>query len=191
MIEKEIFPDKLLNKNSDKFKNSNPRIQRVLSMLLDHIIMCIIIVPLGVLIFGIISQFEEYLNKPIGMILIWSPMFLYFNKDFFKAKSGAKRFLGYQIIDNKTKKPASELQCFLRNLTIIAWPIEVLVGLINPERRIGDFLANTKVIPSEKEKLKSIWSDMKNTKLKTNFIGILIIGGLYFYGLSQLMPLMR
>jgi uncharacterized RDD family membrane protein YckC len=191
MIEKEIIPDKLLNKNSDKFKNSNPRIQRVLSMLLDHIIMCIIIVPLGVLIFGIISQFDEYLNKPIGMILIWSPMFLYFNKDFFKAKSGAKRFLGYQIIDNKTKKPASELQCFLRNLTIIAWPIEVLVGLINPERRIGDFLANTKVIPSEKEKLKSIWSDMKNTKLKTNFIGILIIGGLYFYGLSQLMPVMR
>ena len=188
MIEKEIFPDKLLNKNSDKFKNSNPRIQRVLSMLLDHIIMCIIIVPLGVIIFGIISQFEEYLNKPIGMILIWSPMFLYFNKDFFKAKSGAKRFLGYQIIDNKTKKPASELQCFLRNLTLIAWPVEVLVGLLNPERRIGDFLANTKVIPSEKEKLKSIWSDMKNTKLKTNFIGILIIGGLYFYGLSYLMP---
>jgi len=188
MIEKEIFPDKLLNKNSDKFKNSNPRIQRVLSMFLDHIIMCIIIVPLGVLIFGIISQFEEYLNKPIGMILIWSPMFLYFNKDFFKAKSGAKRFLGYQIIDNKSKNPASELQCFLRNLTLIAWPIEVLVGLLNPERRIGDFLANTKVIPSEKEKLKSIWSDMKNTKLKTNFIGILIIGGLYFYGLSYLMP---
>ena len=93
-------------------------------------------------------------------------------------------------MDKATEKPATELQCFIRNLTIaIAWPLEVVVGFINPERRIGDFIANTKVVESEKEKLKSIWTDIQNTRLKINFIGILIIGGIYFYVLSLILPI--
>ena len=181
-----IIPELISDKQTPKLKNSNPRIHRVLSMLLDHAIMCILVVPIGILIFGILSQFEEYLNKIIGMIIMYIPIFIYFNKDFFNAKSPAKRILGYQIIDRKTNRNASELQCFVRNLTIIAWPIEVIVGFINPERRIGDFLANTKVIISEKEKFKSIWTDLKNSKLKTNYIWIIVISGIYFYGLSKL-----
>jgi len=170
-----------------KISNTNPRIHRVSSMLLDHIIMIIVIIPIGILIFGIIFQLEEYINKVLGIILMFIPMFVYINKDFFKAKSPAKRILGYQVISRRTNEPASELQCFVRNLTIIAWPIEVIVGFINPERRIGDFLANTKVITSEKEKLKSMWTDLKNFKLKINYISIVIISGFYFYGLSLLL----
>ena len=183
------------NKNKDgiivgeisKVANSNPRINRILSMFLDHCIMCLLIVPLVFLIFGLGALMKDNLNNRIGIILVFIPFFIYLNKDFFYAKSPAKRILGFQVIDRKTNKPANELQCFVRNLTIcVAWPSEVIVGLINPERRIGDFIANTKVVESEKEKLKSIWTELKNTKLKTNFIGILIIGGIYFYGLSQL-----
>ena len=183
------------NKNKDgiivgeisKVANSNPRINRILSMFLDHCIMCLLIVPLGFLIFELGALMKDNLNNGIGIILVFIPFFIYLNKDFFNAKSPAKRILGFQVIDRKTNKPANELQCFVRNLTIcVAWPLEVIVGLINPERRIGDFLANTKVVESEKQKLKSIWTELKNTKLKTNFIGILIIGGIYFYGLSQL-----
>ncbi|MCG2420491.1 RDD family protein [Aequorivita sp. F47161] len=172
-----------------KVANSNSRINRVLSMLLDHCIMCLLIVPLGFLIFGLGALMKDNLNYGIGIILVFIPFFIYLNKDFFKAKSPAKRILGFQVIDRKTNKPANELQCFVRNLTIcVAWPLEVIIGLINPERRIGDFIANTKVVVSEKEKFKSIWTDLKNTKLKSNFIGILIIGGIYFYGLSLLLP---
>ena len=175
-----------------KISNGNPRIIRVLSMLLDHFMMCLIVVPLMVLIFGLGTLMKYNLNSGIEITLVFIPFFIYLNKDFFRAKSPSKRILGFQVIDLKTNKPANELQCFLRNLTIcVAWPLEVIVGLINPERRIGDFIANTKVIVSEKEKLKSIWKDLKNTKLKTNFIGILIIGGIYFYGLSLLLPVMN
>jgi len=125
-------------------------------------------------------------------VIFFFMMFIYLNKDFFNAKSPAKRVLGYQVINRKTEKPASELQCFVRNLTIaVAWPLEVIVGLINPERRIGDFLANTKVVVSEKEKLKTIWTDLKSKTLKLNLIGIIIIGVIYFYGLSLLMPNMN
>jgi uncharacterized RDD family membrane protein YckC len=184
---KEINPNLQSNKNLEKPNNANPRIQRVLSMLLDHVVMTIVIVPLGLLIFGLIYQFEESLNQIIGIGLVFFPMFIYLNKDFFRAKSLAKRFIGYQIVDIKTKEPASELQCFIRNLTLPVWPLEVIVGLINPERRMGDFIANTKVITSKKEALKSIWVDSKNIRLKPNFIGILILGAVYFYGLSLLL----
>ena len=181
MIQKEI------NKQLPKFKNSNPRIQRVLSMLLDHAIWSFTVLPIGMIIFGIIFQFEEYLNQTFGIVIISIPMFIYLNKDFFRGKSGGKRILGYQVINLKTNKPASEFQCFIRNLTIPVWPIEVLVGLINPERRIGDFIANTKVIQSEKEKINSIWFDLKNVKFKLNIIWILIVSAIYFYGIGKLL----
>ena len=119
-------------------------------------------------------------------------VFVYLNKDFFKGKSPAKRILGYRVINRKTEKPATELQCFVRNLTIcVVWPLEVVIGFINPERRIGDFIANTKIVESEKEKLKSIWTDLKSTTLKINYIGILIICGIYLYGLSLIFPNMN
>ena len=178
----------ILHKEVNKLASINPRFHRISSMLLDHFIMCCLIVPLGIIIFVIASKFEQNLMKLSGISLFSIPMFIYLNKDFLKAKSPAKRIMGYQIVNIKSNEPASEFQCFIRNLTLIGWPLEVIVGLINPQRRIGDFLANTKVITAEKEKLKSIWSDLKKVEFKINFIGILIIGGLYFYGLSWLFP---
>ncbi|TDQ28697.1 RDD family protein [Tenacibaculum caenipelagi] len=177
----------LLYEEISKFSYSNPRVRRILSMLLDHFIICLSIVPLVIIISEVVSQFEHDSNKLIGNDLFFILMFICTNKDFLKGKSPAKRIMGYQIIDIKTNKPASEFQCFVRNLTIIGWPIEVIVGLINPQRRLGDFLANTKVITSDKEKLKSMWNDLKNIKMKINFIGILMLGGLFFYGLNKLL----
>ncbi|AXT50595.1 hypothetical protein D1818_07020 [Aquimarina sp. BL5] len=188
MTESNTNSDGIIIEEISKINNINPRINRVLSMLLDHFIMCLLIVPLGILIGVLAFQFGQNFNKLTGIGLFSIPMFVYFNKDFLRAKSLAKRLMGYQIIDVKTNKPANELQCFIRNLTIIVWPIEVVVGLINPKRRVGDFIANTKVINSKKEKPKTVWSDLKNVKLKVNFIGIIIIGGFYFYGLSLIFP---
>jgi uncharacterized RDD family membrane protein YckC len=188
MTEKETLIEIFFSKQIDKYKYSNPRIQRVSSMFMDHIIMCIIISPLIFVFSKIESNFEEYLNEGIEIFLVWSPMFLYFNKDFFKSKSFAKRFLGYQVIDNKTKMPASELQCFIRNLTFIICPIEIIFGIIKPERRIGDYLAKTKVVVSDKENLLSLCSDIKQTNLNINSVWILIIGCFYFYGLDYFMP---
>ena len=173
----------------ENIANRSPRFHRISTMLLDHFIMCVLTIPIAVLFGVILEKYEFQLND--GMILyVWIlTIFIYYNKDFFNAKSPAKRIMGYQVVDKKTEKPATELQCFVRNFTIcVAWPIEVIVGFFNPERRIGDYLANTKVILSEKEKLKTIWSDLKKTKLKLNYIGIIIIGIVYFYGLSYILP---
>lgn len=175
-----------------KLSTINSRFYRISSMLLDHFIMCLVIVPPMIIIMLLAVNKILKIDDFTFAIFFFSMMFIYINKDFFNAKSPAKRILGYQVINLKNKKPASELQCFVRNLTIcIAWPLEVLVGFINPERRIGDFIANTRVVVSEKEKIKSIWTDLKRTKLKLNFAYILIIGIIYFYGVSFIIPSMN
>lgn len=173
----------------NKLANINPRFHRISSMLLDHIIMTIVIVPAWVLIMILmISEIIEFNDKILRVVFL-SIILVYLNKDFYKAKSPAKRIMGYQVINCKNGKPATELQCFIRNLTLcIAWPLEVIVGLLNPKRRIGDYIANTKVVLAEKEKLKAIWTEIKNTKLKLNFLIILILGIAYLYGLTLLMP---
>ncbi|WP_299124555.1 RDD family protein [uncultured Tenacibaculum sp.] len=175
----------ILHIEINKLAGINPRFHRISSMLLDHIIMTIVIVPPMILLTILDINGILEISNGTSSVIFFFMMFIYINKDFFNAKSPAKRILGYQVINRKTEKPASELQCFIRNLTIaVAWPLEVIIGLINPERRIGDFLANTKVVVCEKEKLKTIWTDLKSKTLKLNLIGILIIGVIYFYGLS-------
>ena len=175
-----------------KTVDGNYRLRRIASMLLDHFLMCILIIPPAIILTIISENIGLKMNDGMGFFVFFLIVFIYLNKDFFKGKSPAKRILGYQVINRKTEKPATELQCFVRNLTIcVAWPLEVIIGFINPQRRIGDFIANTKVVESEKEKLKTIWTDLKSTTLKINFIGILIIGGIYFYGLSLILPNMN
>lgn len=175
-----------------KISNINFRFHRISSMLLDHFIMTMVTVPLMILVVillskQVISFDNDSLFKSVVFFLI---LFIYLNKDFLRGKSPAKRILGYQVVNVKTEQSATELQCFIRNLTIaIAWPIEVVVGYVNPQRRIGDYIANTKVVSSDKEKLKSIWTDLKTKKLKLNVIFIVIIGVVYFYGLNILMPI--
>jgi len=182
----------ILHKQVNKLAGINPRFHRISSMLLDHMIMTVVIVPPMIVLTILATNGILEIGNGTSSLVFFFMMFVYINKDFFNAKSPAKRILGYQVINRKTEKPASELQCFVRNLTIaVAWPIEAIVGLINPERRIGDFLANTKVVVSEKEKLRTIWTDFKSKTLKLNLIGILIIGVLYFYRLSLIIPNMN
>lgn len=179
----------LLHKPVNQLANINPRFHRISSMLLDHIFLTLVVVPLGTLIFVIGFQFQEIQDKWVGLGLMFFPFFIYLIKDTLNGKSPGKRIQGYQVIDLKTESVANELQCFIRNLTIcIIWPIEVIVAFVNPERRIGDYLASTKVVKAKKEKLKSIWTELKKMRFKANYVGIVIIGIVYFYGLSLIIP---
>lgn len=76
-------------------------------------------------------------------LFIWS---LYFNKDIYFGRSIGKRISNLQVIDIKSNLPASPVKCFVRNLPILIWPIEGLVVLINPSRRIGDLIAGTRLV---------------------------------------------
>jgi uncharacterized RDD family membrane protein YckC len=126
---------------------------RVGAMFLDHAAMTFI-----VMIFvapGMIYDMSQTFGNPDAQpkILLGNyymnicAFSLYFNKDIYLGRSIAKRVFRLQIVDIKTNKPANPLRCLVRNLTLVLWPIEVVAALINNERRIGDFIAGTKLTP--------------------------------------------
>lgn len=119
----------------------------------------IIIIPAYLVLF--IIDGNKVLNPGTWtMVFVFSIVYaVYFNKDIFAGRSIGKRALKYQVVNNKTGLVASPYKCLVRNLTTILWPIEVIAALINPSRKIGDFIAGTKIqateVPQERETSKS------------------------------------
>lgn len=132
---------------------------RIGSMILDLIIMTFIsmIFFVPVMISRFSTAFEinhEQANPDIigGLSYIGLIGFaLYLCKDSINGRSIAKRALKLQVVENKTGNIASPIRCFIRNIFYIIWPIEVIVTLTNPSRRIGDMFAGTKVVPFDPE----------------------------------------
>ncbi len=74
---------------------------------------------------------------------------LYFCKDAINGKSLGKRAMKLQVVNNKNEMPANPMRCIVRNIFAILWPLEGLIAVLNPSRRIGDFVAGTKVVKNQ------------------------------------------
>ncbi len=127
---------------------------RLGSMLFDHVVIClalaIIDIPFRIVdkinsSSAVVNGFETHFAEGFKYSLLIG-FVIYFCKDSINSRSIAKRVLKLQVIDKSTGIEASPLQCFIRNILIPIWPIEVLVTLVSPNRRMGDFLAGTKVV---------------------------------------------
>lgn len=138
------------------------------------------------------SNPSVYPDLIIGIIPFSVLIMAMINKDFYNGKSVAKRIHGYQVIDNKTNGPASEMQCMTRNLTMIIWPLEGLIALFNPSRRLGDFIAGTKLIDSDKQDPETILEDMKLLKAGKSYRQLIFVSILFalFFELLSLIPVM-
>ena len=90
------------------------------------------------------------INAGINYLILLGVVF-YFLKDFIDGRSMGKFFAGIQVVDSRTGRPAGPFQCFIRNLSCLIWPIEAIALLMDPEKRIGDKLARTKVVNSHPE----------------------------------------
>ncbi|KAA1246612.1 RDD family protein [Aquimarina sp. RZ0] len=159
---------------------------RIASMLLDHIIMMFISMIFFVpgMISGFSTAFEvnhEQISPDIFGGLIYFGLIglaLYFCKDCIKGRSIAKRVLKLQVIENSSNNVASPIRCLVRNIFCILWPIEVIVTLASPSRRIGDMVAGTKVVPFNPE--------LEQSKINYAQIGVSILLG---YGFMTLLML--
>lgn len=98
------------------------------------------------LIWGSIAGYdEEALQTTIpfqlSVAFIWS---IILNKDSYKSQSPGKIYTTLHVVALNGKE-APPIQCVIRNLFILFWPIELLVTLFNPSRRLGDIISGTKV----------------------------------------------
>lgn len=125
---------------------------RLASMLIDHIIMTFILIApfIPLIIVEIKSAFvvsHEEVKPDLSLFFsLFAVAFsLYFNKDFFGGRSLAKRLLKFQILVHRNDEVAGPIRCLIRNLTIIIWPVEIILSIINPNRRLGDYIAGTRL----------------------------------------------
>lgn len=82
---------------------------------------------------------------------------IFLNKDTYFGKSIGKYFNGTRVVSVRTGNAASPIQCSIRNLFILIWPLEVIVLFFSPQRRIGDIVAGTKVQESEEIGNETKW----------------------------------
>ncbi len=116
--------------------------------LLDIVIMQFgLVAPLGLM--SIISTNEIFTT--IINWLYFLTIILFISKDIFKGNSLSKISHGIQVVDFKTEGSASKLQTVFRNSTLLLlFPLELIIGFISPKRRIGDYIAGTKLKSIEK-----------------------------------------
>ena len=103
---------------------------------------------------------------------------MYVNKDIIGSKSILKRIFGQVVVDSKTFNSASEIKCIIRNIVIILWPLELTAVIFSPNKRIGDYLAGTKVIRTKKNKFKVLMNDLKKVSF-WNWVVPVIISLIY------------
>ena len=122
------------------------------SMLLDHFIMTMIagifFIPEIISMTSNMMVHEQPKSDVFGgtSYIFMIGFAIYFCKDCINGRSIAKRILKLQIVDNSTGEVASPMRCLLRNIFCVLWPLEVIVALTNPNRRIGDRVAGTKLV---------------------------------------------
>lgn len=112
------------------------RKKRLFSILLDYCIMSCICVP-------ILWWADGIKYEVVAWILAYV---IYANKDFVNGRSIAKRFFGLVVVDSQNGERASRIKCFVRNMTLIIWPIEIVMLIFRPSKRLGDYLVATECV---------------------------------------------
>lgn len=130
--------------------------------------------------FPYITSEYDVLFSLIYVMLLLFLFVLALNKDFFLSQSLVKRYWGYQVVNVKTLKPASQLKCMIRNITTPIFPLEMFFLLINKERRLGDYIAGTTLAQVEKSDPALLFDEMANYRLDADSRLALIIPVIIF-----------
>jgi uncharacterized RDD family membrane protein YckC len=132
---------------------------RLLAMGGDHVMMCMLCVPIALVLTPIVSKWAFYVM-----------LVPYLNKDFLQGRSPAKRLLRLQL-QEASGAPANELRAFLRNVTAMMWPVEVLLIVAGGQKRLGDYLAGTQVVANASTlapTMRSWWQDLIAYRITCN-----------------------
>jgi len=125
---------------------------RFAAMFIDYMIVFIGLGFVAVLSLVVLDLNSSILETDFSMaetITKWAIIILFAiwtAKDVFGGRSLAKRAVKLQLLKHKTEDVADPFLTLLRNLFSFAWPVEFVWALVNPERRLGDLVAGTKLI---------------------------------------------
>lgn len=198
MTETDIIDEQLSVEPQEENTSIPGRGARLGSMILDHIIMTfssmIVVAPFMVINFMNMEQGGP--TSPLAMMETMFPLMgliyaIYFSKDIIGSRSPGKRIVKCQVFNASTGEVAAPWRTSLRNVLIPLWPIEVIATLISPSRRLGDFIAGTKVMAVKAPvKSKLDWGQILLGFLVGIVISGLITGGYAYWFTTQMEGLM-
>ncbi|KAA3627418.1 MAG: hypothetical protein DWQ02_19805 [Bacteroidetes bacterium] len=129
--------------------------KRIKAVAIDYLIMCLLAL-----------LFYPFTDDIFLVIMVIYTLAM--NKDFLNGKSIGKRVMKIQVQDLNVQV-AGEWMCALRNFIFII-PFEMFIVLFSPGRRMGDYLAGTKVEQEEEFTLSTIHSELKQFRINKNLI---------------------
>lgn len=91
----------------------------------------------------LVEELSPFLYEPYDYLALLAPT-MYLCKDIIGPRSLGKRLLNLQIV-NEGDRQAAPARCVMRNMTLLIWPIELLIAMLNPSRKLGDRLAGTRL----------------------------------------------
>ena len=77
-------------------------------------------------------------------------------KDYDNGQSVGKRIMKLKVVNETTNEDISIMRSIIRNLFFPIWEVEIFVFLITREKRIGDYVAKTKVVKIENTRFLKI-----------------------------------
>lgn len=96
------------------------------------------------------------------------------NKDIINGQGIVNRHFGYRVVDVDTEMTATPIKCMVRNLTVVLFPFEFFY-LQRSDRRMGDYLAGTKLIKVSPVPADTIFVELKSFKWdKISLFSVLI-----------------
>lgn len=115
--------------------------KRLISLLVDGSVIIGIYIPLIFILF-IVGLGNNVIFRILLLSIIYS---LFLCKDIlFQGQSIGKRILKLKVRD-LNGRGISSFRLVLRNFFVIIWPVEIIMCLINPQRRLGDILIGTEI----------------------------------------------
>lgn len=121
---------------------------RILSMVIDLLFVGLV----GAFLYFLFSPYDPKsnlndsrmeLNRIFFIAVVYS---LYFCKDVFFGRSLGKWLFNLRVVNSRSNKIASPIRCVCRNFFAMLWFVEVVLIFRDPARRLGDFVAKTKLV---------------------------------------------
>lgn len=131
---------------------------RITSSLIDFAVYMIILL--------LVSWYIEVSEEAPEEIIAFT-LFLFFIKDIFYGRSLGKRITGLSVKNISSINKTKEVYFVIRNITLIIWPIDILLLMLMPSRKLGDMIANTIVV--KESEAQPFWSSLRNDIKKFNF----------------------
>jgi hypothetical protein len=127
--------------------NKSIIIRRFTSVIIDHLSLTFTAMILGIPMLVYKGFKSDVETEPSAFFIIYAAIIwtVFLNKDIYFGRSLGKYKSNLQVLNFKTNEAANPFQCVVRNFFLVLWPIEMVVLIFSPSRRLGDMVAQTKV----------------------------------------------